>query len=204
MDIPLNVKVRCAGSACGKSVALVLDPTSERVTHVVVQEKHFPHTQWLVPVDQIVEATPEYIELGCTLAELAQKDPFVEPEFVPIASQPDASLVAMYAWPITTFQPMLEETMVPVEQVPPGELAIHPGARVYDTHGQHVGQVDEFRVDPASDQITHLVLREGHLWGQKDVTIPVTQIDRIEQDEVYLKLGRQDIAQLPAVPVRTG
>lgn len=37
--------------------------------------------------------------------------------------------------------------------------------------------------------ITHLVLRESHLWGQKDVTIPVSEIDRMEDNVVYHKLN---------------
>jgi hypothetical protein len=47
-----------------------------------------------------------------------------------------------------------------------------------------------------------LVLREGHLWGKKDVTIPVSEIDRITDDAVYLKLRKKVIATLPTVPVR--
>jgi len=62
--------------------------------------------------------------------------------------------------------------------------------------------VDEFLVDPKNDIITHLVLREGHLWGKKDVTIPVSEVDRIADDAVYLKLGKEVIATLPTVPVR--
>jgi hypothetical protein len=46
------------------------------------------------------------------------------------------------------------------------------------------------------------VLREGHLWGQKDVTIPVSQIERIEEDAVHLKLDKRSIEALPAIPVR--
>ncbi|MGO8991417.1 MAG: hypothetical protein ACLQGU_10495 [bacterium] len=49
---------------------------------------------------------------------------------------------------------------------------------------------------------THLVLREGHLCGKKDVTIPVSQIDHIEEDTVYLKLRKVDIQASPAIPVR--
>ena len=32
--------------------------------------------------------------------------------------------------------------------------------------------VDELLVDPENEHITHLVMREGHLWGQKDVVYP--------------------------------
>ena len=64
---------------------------------------------------------------------------------------------------------------VPVEhlQIPPGELAVRRGTRVEATDG-YVGKVDEFVVNPDNGHITHLVMREGHLWGKKDVTIPLS------------------------------
>ena len=37
-----------------------------------------------------------------------------------------------------------------------------------------------FVADPQTGHITHLILREGHLWGQRDVVIPVNAIERIE------------------------
>jgi sporulation protein YlmC with PRC-barrel domain len=63
-----------------------------------------------------------------------------------------------------------------------------------------VGRVDEFLVDPENEHITHLVMREGHLWEQKEVTIPVSAIARVEEDAVYLKLDKASIEALPAVP----
>jgi hypothetical protein len=57
-------------------------------------------------------------------------------------------------------------------------------------------------VAPADERVTHLVLREGNLWGQKDVTIPVSQIERIEANTVYLKLDKRNIEALPSVPVQ--
>jgi hypothetical protein len=47
-----------------------------------------------------------------------------------------------------------------------------------------------------------LVLREGHLWGQKDVTVPVSKIKRIEEEDVYLDLDKAGIETLPAIPIR--
>jgi len=65
-----------------------------------------------------------------------------------------------------------------------------------------VGRVDEFLVNPANNRISHLVLREGHLWGKKDVTIPVNEIDRFEDNTVYLKLNKEEIENLPTIPRR--
>ena len=87
------------------------------------------------------------------------------------------------------------------ERIPPGELFVRRGARVSADDGQ-VGRVDEFLVDPTTRQITHLVLREGHLWRQKDVLVPISEIERAGEDAVYLKLDRHAIGSLPAVPVR--
>jgi hypothetical protein len=78
---------------------------------------------------------------------------------------------------------------------------MHRGARVEATDG-HVGRVDEFLVDPMDGHITHLVLREGHLWGEKYVTISVSQIARLEEDAVYLKLDKQSIEALPTISAR--
>jgi sporulation protein YlmC with PRC-barrel domain len=98
---------------------------------------------------------------------------------------------------------VIPEVLMPIEHmhIPPGELAVRRGARVRATDG-HVGRVDEFMVDPTNGHITHLVLREGHPWGQKDVTIPVSQIERIEENAVYLRLDKHSIEALPAIPVR--
>jgi hypothetical protein len=43
---------------------------------------------------------------------------------------------------------------------------------------------------------------EGHLWGKKEVTIPVSAIDRIEEDTVYLKLDKKAVESLPSESVR--
>jgi sporulation protein YlmC with PRC-barrel domain len=84
-------------------------------------------------------------------------------------------------------------------RVPPHEATLHRGARVKATDG-YVGQVDEFLVDPISEQITHLVLCEGHMWGRKDVGIPISLVERVEADTVYLKVDKHSIEALPPVP----
>jgi hypothetical protein len=62
--------------------------------------------------------------------------------------------------------------------------------------------MDELLVDPSDRKITHLILREGHIWGRKDVTIPGLQIDHLKADTAYLKLDRGSVDTLPAIPVR--
>jgi sporulation protein YlmC with PRC-barrel domain len=197
MDIPVNAEVHCADGPCGRSTYIILNPMTRRVTHLVVKEKRFPHTEYLVPIDYVVEATSQLIRLRCARHELVTFEAFIEAEFVS-SNFPEYAGDPYMTWPYVI--PEAETLPVEHERIPPGELAIRRGARVEATDG-HAGRVDEFLVDPTNGYITHLVLREGHLWGQKDVTIPVSQIDHIEEDSVYLKLDKHSIEMLPTIPV---
>jgi sporulation protein YlmC with PRC-barrel domain len=196
----VKAEVFCADGSCGRSTYVIINPATSQVTHLVVKEKGFPYMERLVPLDRIVETGPHLIRLRCTKEELAAMDPFIETEFLPGAGTYIPYGADEYMlWPY-----VLPEGMVlPLEheRIPPDELAVRRGAHVEATDGR-IGVVEEFLVDPINGHITHLVLREGHLWGKKDVTIPVAQIDHIEEDKVYLKLSKQSIEALPAIAVR--
>jgi sporulation protein YlmC with PRC-barrel domain len=87
------------------------------------------------------------------------------------------------------------------QSIPRGELGIRRRAQVRTTDGK-VGRVDEFVVEPASGDITHLVMRDGHLWEQEEVTIPISAIARIEANTVLLKLDKAGVDTLPTIPVK--
>ena len=89
---------------------------------------------------------------------------------------------------------------VEYQQIPPGELAVSRGTRVEATDG-YIGKVDEFVVNPETSHITHMVMREGHLWGQKDVIIPLSAMGENRDDTVFLKLDKHQVESLPAFPV---
>jgi uncharacterized membrane protein len=194
--IPLDAEVQCSDGSCGETVCVIVDPDSIHVTHFVVKEDKRPHTQRLVPLEEVVETTPASIRLGCTKEDLQQMEPFLVQEFrqieIPRYQGFESSLY--YAPEITT----LPETK---ERIPAGKLAVRRGADVQASDGK-VGQVDELILDPESGTITHLVLREGHIWGKKDVVLPLSVIDRVDEETVYLKLDRQTIASMLAIPAK--
>jgi hypothetical protein len=45
-------------------------------------------------------------------------------------------------------------------------------------------------------------MREGHLWGQKDVIIPISAMDDTGDDTLFLNIDKQQIESLPTFPVR--
>ena len=195
MDMPLNVEVYCADGLCGLSKEVVLDRSSEEVTHLVVKEKRSPREELLIPVDQVMETTAHRIQLRCTRDELAKMQPLLEVEVR--REEIPHYIAGPYLLPVGV--PDTEYVAVNRESIPPGEVAVRQGARVEATDGR-VGRLDEFLVDPANEHVTHLVMREGHLWGRRDVTIPVSEIDLIEEDTIYLKLDKEQVGALPTVP----
>lgn len=210
MDIPLNVDVYCSDEKCGRSTAVIINPISKEITHIAVETPEILHSEYEVPVTLITESTPDRIQLRCSRNTLATLTPFHKVKFVslddlegsenPPAEIPEAQLSSAWWWPYITVEGGYG-TYLDVEQIPHDELAVHRGARVEATDG-HVGQVDEFIINPKNNKITHLMLREGHLWGQKDVTIPISEIEHVESDVVYLKLDKEAIAHLPTIPVK--
>lgn len=203
-DIPVYAKVECADGPCGESSTIILNPAAREVSHFVVQDNTFPdRDQRLVPVDQVVETSRSLIRLRCTKAELARMDHFLDSHYAATQKEPAID------WPVDyTVRSVPRATLTgrryaekTVEHIPPGELAVGRGTRVEAKDG-HVGHVAELVVNPESGHISHLVLEKGHLWGKKEVTVPVSAIDFAGEEAVYLKLDRKAIEQLPAVPVR--
>jgi sporulation protein YlmC with PRC-barrel domain len=196
INIPINAEVFCVNDRAGTSTRIIIDPVKDKVTHLVVRESKIPFEERLVSTDHIIEGSPNLIRLDCKIDELNQMQAFVEREFIPI-EYPGMSYSMLWPYDAPEFPFMILEH----ERVPANELSIRRSAEVMATDGR-VGRVDEFLIEPESEEITHLVLREGHLWGQKDITIPISQIDRIEKDTVYLKVDKSYIESLPAIPIR--
>jgi sporulation protein YlmC with PRC-barrel domain len=188
-------------------VYVLINPVVDQVTHLVVREDSSPHTEYIVAVDSVTETTADTIRLRCSKAELDKMDPFIQTTFVedkvPYRNYGPSGGVygigSYYYLPYVTHETTVQ---VPVEhrQIPPGEFAVRRGTRVEATDG-YVGHVDEFVVNPENGHITHLVMREGHLWGQKDVIIPLSAMGDTRGDTVFLELDKHQIESLPTFPV---
>ena len=200
MDISIDAKVHCKDGECGRIACVIFNPVTDDLTHIVVKENPFPFEERLVPMKFIQSATLDTVLLSCTLAEFFRMDHFIKHEYVELDKSFGGYSAGRYVY--LPYASPIDEDYVDVEheRVPAGELAVHRGAKVEAVDGQ-VGKVDEFLVEPDNGHITHLIMREGHIWDQKDVTIPVSEIDHVEDDTVYLKASKNEIAALPTVLV---
>jgi uncharacterized membrane protein/sporulation protein YlmC with PRC-barrel domain len=196
MNFPLDADVQCTDGPGGVSTTIIVDPTSETVTHIAVRDPERVHTEYLVPIDQIGETTVDSIQLKCSQAELKQMQQFIETEFVDMPTSYYSGDMAMgygYTGP--------DIVVVEHELIPEGEIAIHRGMAVEATDG-YIGTVEELVVDSASGQVSQLVLQKGHFRGETNVSLPITEIEKVEGYTIFLKLDKASIEVLPVVQVR--
>lgn len=197
IDFPTKAKVHCSDGAVGLSTYIIVNPINLLVTHLVVKSLLPPFHEYLVPIDQVEETTHGLIRLKCTRNDLSMMEPFEYEEFIR-TEMPDY-LSWPHALPVGIY-PEGEGRYIPVKRqnIAQGEIAVRRGARVEATDGS-IGLVDELLINSNNTEVTHLVLHERHIINNREITIPVSQIDHIDEDTVYLKLDRQSVEQLPRV-----
>ena len=200
VDVPVYARVECADGLDGQSVGVIIDPMTWQVTHFLIQESRLSHTEYLVPACSVVDTTPDLVRLRCSKSELATMQPFIESEHnrIDCSTFDGGAYWVRPEWPDVILATILMSMRH--KHIPPCELIVRWGARVKATDGQ-VGQVDEFLVDPMTRRVTHLVLQKRDPWGQKDVMVPLAEIERAGEDTVYLKLDRDAVESLPAISV---
>jgi sporulation protein YlmC with PRC-barrel domain len=202
MNIPIDAKVECRDGACGRSTNVLVNPVSLTVTHVAIEDKSLPDNPTrLVPMAYVAEVDDDLIKLNCTRADVEKLGPFIVTEMVQQSAPGGANRPGDgYYSPQYVFNDSAYDE-VEMMEIPEGVRALHGGMHVEASDGR-VGKLDELVLDSKSGAITGLVMRTGHLWGVRDVTVPVNQIGSVDGDTVYLKLDKSAVGALPAMKVR--
>lgn len=198
MEITLNTEVECADGIVGRSTYLIINPVSEEVTHLVVRSNERPHTERLVPSVWIAQSSHDGIVLSCTQDEFEDMEPFIETEFikVDIPRYTDGGL----GWPYVTTSYSQKREPIQHMNIPVHTRELRRNTPIMATDGR-VGRVDELLVGPANKHITHIVMRKGHLFGERDVVIPLSAIKKIEDDLITLNLDKKAIGDLETAPI---
>ncbi len=190
-EFAIGARARCVDGPCGKVSRVILDPATRAVTHLVIEPEHHGGPGRLVPLD-LVDAATGVITLRCTLGEFGGLEPAEETEMV---EGYDAALgVGGMLTPMGAPRPV--QTVVQ-DVVPLGEAEVSSGEHVHALDGP-IGQVRGFLVDPDDHRVTHVLLQEGHIWGRKEVAIPVSAVTGVE-DGIRLSLTKKQVADLPPV-----
>jgi sporulation protein YlmC with PRC-barrel domain len=186
----IGAEASCSDGRCGEVRRFIIDPATDAVTHLVIEPKHRGEPGRLVPVN-LIDTTAGGIRLRCTIAEFDNLDPAEERELV-------EGVGAGIPMPVGPPMGIPEPAQVVVQDVvPKGEIEVSPGEPVHALDGE-IGKVQGFLVDPGDHRVTHVLLQEGHLWGRKEVAIPVSAVTGVE-DGVRLSITKQQVENLPPV-----
>jgi len=193
----------CTDGVCGEVTRVVVDPVARTVTHLVVEPKHRQGLGRLVPLD-LVDATTGEVRLRCTVAEFEKLDFAEETQFLPGGVDYGGyGPGQVLSWPYYGLGMGLGMGNVPpiisYETLPLGEVAVRRGERVHATDGE-IGRVQGLVINPRDHHVTHVLLQEGHLWGRKEVAIPIGVVAGVE-DGIRLNITKQEVQDLPPVDV---
>jgi sporulation protein YlmC with PRC-barrel domain len=209
-EFTLGARASCSDGFCGELVRTILDPATRTITHLVIEPKHKKEEGRLVPL-HLVEAGGDEIRLRCTLAEFEQLEPSEE---VDVAEGIDygggygsAGSVQGYgdvggvgvggsSSGMGIGMGLGHRTPTVVSHaVPLGETEVERHEAVHAVDGE-IGRVEGFVVDPADNKVTHVLLQEGHMWGRKEVAIPVSAIVSVDAG-IRLNITKQQVEDLP-------
>ena len=217
MRLEIGNRVRCTDGVYGELADIVIDPLEKRVTHLVVQpeQRVGEGEARLVPI-QLAKGRDDKqreIELECALDEAQRFESVHEAAYLRLGESPaddpdwDIGVEDVLAMP---YYAGLDMGVYPDElpshvtmyydRVPKGEVEVRRASVVISADGHSLGEVDGFVVD-ADQHITHFVLERGHLWGRKEVTIPIGAVASVEDDAVHVALSKDEVGALPAVRV---
>jgi len=209
--LDLGSPVRCADEAFGELADVVIDPTTRRVTHLVVQPDRPSEPARLVPVERARggEEAEGTILLDATVAEISRLESVRESAYLRLGEFPvedprwEIGVEEMLALPYYQdldgigAEPLSYDDHVvwQYDRIPKGEVEMRRASPVTSSDGHHLGHVDGFVVD-GEDHIGHLVLEHGHLWGKREVVIPIGAVASVETDSVVLSLTKDAVGAL--------
>jgi sporulation protein YlmC with PRC-barrel domain len=194
----IGAEVSCTDGACGRLSRVVVDPVTRVVTHLIVEQRRGHASARLVPLD-LVDSAADEIRLNRTSAEFGRLDSAEETRFIADCMDvPNYRPTDVVFWPHYSYRGARGH-LVTSDTIPVGEVEVQRGEHVHATDG-HVGQVEGLVIDPDSHRVTHVLLQEGHLWGRKEVAIPISTVTRVA-DRIEVSLSKQQVHDLPPVDI---
>jgi sporulation protein YlmC with PRC-barrel domain len=195
----------------GELADVVIDPVKKRVTHIVVKP-HDGGGARLVSIDlaHTTEEERREITLSCSAEDVAGFPNVEDFAYLRLGESPvsdpdwDIGVTNVLAQPyfesagLTGYGGAMGQDLGLIyDRVPKGEVEIRRSSSVLTGDGKYIGDVDGFLVDE-DDHITHFVLERGHLWGRREVTVPIGAVTKVESDSVTVGLSADEIEKLPA------
>lgn len=212
----------------GRITRIVMDPVTDKVTHVVVRHGLIFTEDKVIPIEYFRSASPERADLRDDVGDLEALPVFKESHYVPAGNAgddvPENSMDAqvppfLYWYPpmtlssqhtigyygVPSFGGTLEDEYQnrryvkwTTQNIPDDTVAVKEGAEVISADGKHVGDIEEIQVDSESDYATHVLISQG-LFLKEKKWVPTLWFRTVEDDRVYLAVTSSLLKTLPEV-----
>ena len=205
------------GEQLGRLSRFVLDPSTNELTHIVIQGDGPTAEERVVPLEWIRLAAEDRVVLSDRIGVFNQLPRFQEAQFVQVNDQagwkadrqtgffscdPEAPVYYWYpprghpGFPVhglgaRTWPPAKTALTVPAHTVPMQEKT-----NVISSDGKLVGDVERLFLEPDSDKVTHFLISQG-LFFEDHKLIPAGWIESADE-EVHLSVPSEVLQRLPA------
>lgn len=225
--ITIGSEVHCLDGRCGSLQQVVIEPVEGVVTHLIVESNHRGKAPYLIPIEAVVgvdQGKPGRIQLRCTIAELRNFEGAHARHFLAGASgQWGYQQEQMLSWPHYRLGRAASADSRVVRAGKAASPTAHAGPRTPIHHHAHrqsglrevdvrrgdqmwatdgpLGRVQGLVVDGFDRHVTHVLLDEGEIWGQKRAAIPIDSIATLREliDGVQVDLTREQVDRLPPI-----
>jgi sporulation protein YlmC with PRC-barrel domain len=220
MEIKVGANVLTAQAEnVGRVERIVLDPQTKAVTHLVVRHGLLNAVEKVVPLNLVVAARDEAVQLSDATPDLQtwpdfQEEHYIIPdsgEFLADDGLPFSSEF-LYAYPprlngadfgqqanagfIVPGYKSKSPVVVTERTIPEENIALKHGAKVIARDGKHVGNVERVVTENQTDTATHFLISKG-LFLKERKFIPTSWINTINDHEVHLAIGSRLLSGLP-------
>jgi hypothetical protein len=95
LDIKIGSRVRCRDGRAGRVIKLVVEPSSKRMTHVIVERGVLLHHDVAVPIERVERVQDGWVVLALSVEELSALPAYAEVD----DAVPDATWAAEHGYP---------------------------------------------------------------------------------------------------------
>jgi sporulation protein YlmC with PRC-barrel domain len=206
MQLNQGAKVFTAtGKEVGHIDRVVIEPKTNEITHIVIRQGFLSLQAKVLPVGFIASGQGGRITLHVSDPELADLPDFEEKHYEPtvggsgdMTSGPiGVAPPSLYSYPPHVGTKYVKQVR---QNIPEDTVAVKEGAKVIARDGQELGHVEQVLTRSREDYVTHfvIVIATGLLSKEKKM-IPVSWIDRWDQNEIHLTMDANVVEKLPTI-----
>jgi hypothetical protein len=201
LDFRIGAQVVCEDKSCGHVAKLVVDPHTQRVTDVIVEQGVLFKRDTVVPVDIVGAADEDGVRLTLPKDQLGRLPAYQEHEYATppkalenLDYQPEHLLHRVTLRQRVLGVPLVARLRYHVHAgIAPEEIVVQPGLAVHGLDGQ-IGTLDHLLIDTQSGDTRMLVVDRGFM--RTEVAIPAELNQQVTEAGIEVNLRAAQIGGL--------